>query len=206
MLPSEGAATKKGSDAVPNTTTSTTTTGTTITGTESKRRVFRIDINAPVEAVWREITRTDAPILCFFNNRMCLSRGGLAPGSKLAMRSPDGKWTGVVGTIFLCEPPHRFGHTFKFTNVDDPECKVTYELKPAKGGGTEFTLIIDDLAEGTKTAKQMVQGGTMITGTLKRVMETGKPSVGVRMLFGLIKVITPIVTPKRCRSERWPVD
>lgn len=171
----------------------------------TNRRVFKIDINAPIEAVWKEITRTDAPILCFFNNRMSLSRGGLVPGSKIAMRSPDGKWTGVVGTIFVCEPPHRFGHTFRFTNLNDPECKVIYELK-AKGGGTEFTLVIEDLCEGTKTAKQMVQGGTMITGTLKKVMETGRPSFGIRFLYGMIKVLGPIVTPKVCRSENWPVD
>ncbi len=163
-------------------------------------------MSAPIDAVWREITRTDKPILCFFNSRMSLGRGGLVPGSKLAMRSPDGKFTGVVGTIFLCEPPHRFGHTFRFTNENDPECRVTYELKPNKSGGTEFTLTIDDLPLGTKTAKQMVQGGTMITSTLKSVMETGKPTLGIRALYVLIKVLTPVITPKKCRSEHWPVD
>ncbi|MEK6702816.1 MAG: SRPBCC domain-containing protein [Planctomycetota bacterium] len=174
--------------------------------TATTRRVFKIDINAPIEAVWKEITRTDAPILCFFNNRMSLSRGGLVPGSKIAMRSPDGKWTGVVGTIFVCEPPHRFGHTFRFTNLDDPECKVIYELKPGKSGGTEFTLIVEDLAVGTKTAKQMTDGGTMIINTLKSVMETGKATFGMRCLFGMIKVLGPVMTPKVCRSENWPVD
>lgn len=182
-----------------------TPTASTSSPTAANRRVFKIEINAPIEAVWREITRTDAPILCFFNNRMSLGRGGLAPGSKLAMRTPDGKWTGVVGTILVCEPPHRFGHTFRFTNMNDPECKVFYELKPGRAGGTEFTLIIDDLPPGTKTAKQMVQGGTMIVNTLKSVMETGRPGLGVRMLFVLFKVMGPL-SPKICRSENWPVD
>ncbi len=174
------------------------------TNDSSNRRIFRIEINAPIERVWREITRTDAPILCFFNNRMCLSPGGLTAGSKLAMRSPDGKWTGVVGTILASEPPHRFSHTFKFTNFNDPECKMTYELKPTKTG-TEFTLIIDDLPVGTKSAKQMLQGGNLIVNTLKSVMETGKPGVGVRILFAMFKVLGPIMTPKQCRSENWPV-
>jgi uncharacterized protein YndB with AHSA1/START domain len=178
---------------------------------EDTRRVFQVVINAPIEAVWREITRTDAPIAAFFNSRMHLGPGGLKPGSKLAMRTPDARHTGVVGTILEIDPPRRFSHTFRFTTMNDPECKVTYELKPIPGSGssggsggaaTEFTLIIDDLPVGTKTAKQMIQGGTLITSTLKSVMETGRPSFGVRMLFVLFKIMPP---PKAARSENWPV-
>ncbi len=165
------------------------------------RRLFQITIKAPVEAVWREITRTDAPIACFFNSQMHISRAGLAPGSRMAMRTPDGQNTGVVGKILVVEPPHRFSHTFRFTNLNDPECIVTYELK-AVAGGTEFTLAIDDLPEGTKTAKQMIQGGTMIINTLKAVMETGRPTFGIRCLYTLMKVLP---SPGACRSANWPV-
>ncbi len=169
--------------------------------TKSPTQKFQIVINAPVEAVWKEITRTDAPIACFFNSQMYLGPAGLKPGSKLAMRS--GKHTGVVGTILEIDPPRRFSHTFKFTQMDDPECKVTYDLRPVNGG-TEFTLSIDDLAMGTKTAKQMMQGGTMIKNTLKAVIETGKPSFGIRMLYVLFKVLAPF-SPKKCLNENWPV-
>ena len=172
---------------------------------DENRRVFQIVIKAPVEAVWAEITRTDAPILCFFNNRMHLGRAGLAPGSKLAMRSVDGKYTGVVGEILEVQRPVRFSHTFRFTNFSDPPCRVSYELKAVEGG-TEFTLLIDDLPAGTKTAKQMVQGGRMIVNTLKAVMETGRPTLGIRVLYGLFKVLGPVLSPKACRSEHWPVD
>ncbi|MGD9690875.1 MAG: SRPBCC domain-containing protein [Phycisphaerales bacterium] len=165
------------------------------------RRVFRVSINAPVDAVWREITRTDAPILCFFNSQMHLSRQGLVPGSKLAMRSPDARNTGVVGTILEVDPPRRFSHTFRFTNFNDPECIVIYELRP-EGAGTEFTLTIENLPVGTRTAKQMVQGSSMITSTLKSVLEHGKPGLGIRFLFTLMKLF-PV--PKACRSEHWPV-
>jgi uncharacterized protein YndB with AHSA1/START domain len=175
---------------------------------DDTRRIFQVIINAPIDAVWREITRTDAPIAAFFNSRMHLGPAGLKPGSKLAMRTPNRKHTGVVGTILECDPPRRFSHTFRFTTMNDPECTCTYELKPATGAGsgggeaTEFTLIIDDLPVGTKTAKQMVQGGTLIVNTLKSVMETGQPSLGVRLLFVLFKIMPP---PKAARSERWPV-
>ncbi|MCB9844645.1 MAG: SRPBCC domain-containing protein [Phycisphaeraceae bacterium] len=161
--------------------------------------MFSIHINGPVEAVWREITRTDAPIACFFNSRMDVK--SLEPGSKLAMRTPNGKNTGVVGEILEFTPPTRFSHTFRFTNMDDPPCRVTYDLKAA-GGGTEFTLTIDDLTPGTKSAKQMVQGAKLINNTLKSVIERGRPGLGTRLLF---KMFALFPAPKRCRSEHWPV-
>ena len=98
----------------------------------------------------------------------------------------------------------RFSHTFKFTGYDDPACKVIYDLEQVEGG-VQFTLTIENLPAGTKTAKNMVQGGTMIVNTLKRVIETGRPSFGIRMLYVLFKVMGPL-SPKRCKSELWPLD
>jgi uncharacterized protein YndB with AHSA1/START domain len=164
--------------------------------------MFRVVIAGSVEQVWNEITRTDAPIPAFFNSRMDV--GALRAGSKLAMRSPDGKYTGVVGEILEFTPMTRFAHTFKFTAYDDPECKVIYELEPVDDG-VAFTLTIEDLPEGTKTGKQMVQGGRMIVNTLKSVIESGKPSFSTRVLFGIFKLMAPL-TPAKCRSEHWPVN
>jgi hypothetical protein len=120
------------------------------------------------------------------------------------MRTPDGKYTGVVGEILELDRPHRFAHTFRFTNYDDPPCSVLYELEEVEGG-VQFTLTIRDLPEGTKTAKQMLQGGKMIVNTLKSVIETGRPAFGTRMIFTLFKLLAPL-TPKKCLSENWPVD
>lgn len=165
--------------------------------------VFKVVIKGSIHDVWREITRTDAPIQCFFNSRMHIGPAGLKPGSKIAMRSPDGRNTGVVGRILECNPPHRLSHTFKFTNYNDPECTVTYDLREV-AEGTEFTLTIGDLPVGTKTAKQMVQGGKFIVNTLKGVIETGRAPLGSRVIFTIIKLTGPL-TPKKCRSEHWPV-
>ena len=164
--------------------------------------MFRVLIQGKLEDVWNEITRTDEPIAAFFNNRMDIR--SLAAGSKLAMRSPDGKYTGVVGEIIEVVPHKRFSHTFRFTNFDDPECVVIYDLEDTENG-VQFTLTIENLPAGTKTGKQMVQGGTMIVNTLKAVIETGRPSFGTRMLFVLFKLMAPF-SPKRCLSENWPVD
>lgn len=167
---------------------------------ETTRAVFRVFIRGTVDAVWREITRTDAPQRCMFN--MQLHTPGLKAGAPIRMRTRSGKFTGVVGEVLEFDPPRRYSHTFKFTNYDDPPCKVTYELKPVDGG-VEFTLICDDIPVGTKTAKDMCQGGTMIVNTLKAIVETGRPSFGVRMLYVLFRVMEPF-SPKRLRSENWP--
>ncbi len=108
----------------------------------------------------------------------------------------------MVGEILEFDPPRRFSHTFRFTNLNDPPCVVLYDLKEV-AGGTEFMLTIKDLPVGTKTAKQMVQGSRLIVNTLKAVIETGRPTLGTRMLFVLFKVLPP---PKACRSENWPVE
>ena len=165
------------------------------------RSKFRVVIRGSIEDVWHEITRTDQPIPAFFNSQMHVGR--LQAGSKLAMRTADGKYTGVVGEIVEIDPPKRFAHTFRFTNLDDPPCLVIYDLEEVEGG-VQFTLTIADIPEGTKTAKQMLQGGKMIVNTLKSVVETGRPSFGTRMLFVLFKLLQP-TTPKRCLSENWPV-
>jgi len=134
--------------------------------------------------------------------RMCVPE--FKPGAPLRMRTANEKYTGVVGEIFEYDPPHRFAHTFKFTQFDDPPCRVFYDLKEVEDG-VEFTLTIEDLPADTKTAKQMKQGGNMIINTLKRVVETGKPALGTRMLFVLFKLLEPL-SPKRTRSENWPFD
>ena len=69
---------------------------------EIKPSMFRVLISGSITDVWNEITRTDAPIAAFFNNRMDV--GALAPGSRLAMRTHDGRYTGVVGEILEVGP------------------------------------------------------------------------------------------------------
>ncbi|HYD00616.1 MAG TPA: hypothetical protein VEB22_05265 [Phycisphaerales bacterium] len=83
---------------------------------------------------------------------------------------------------------------------------MTYDLKPLSGGAaTEFTLTVDDLPVGTKTAKQMEMGGKVITKTLKAVIETGRPTLDVRLFYAVFGVLA-ILLPAKCRSENWPVN
>jgi uncharacterized protein YndB with AHSA1/START domain len=166
---------------------------------ETVQSISKIFIRGSIADVWREITKTNEPQKCMFN--MQLHTDKFEPGSKIFMRSTDGKYTGVVGEILEFDPPHRYAHTFKFTNFDDPPCKVIYDLKEIEGG-VEFTLTSVDIPAGTKTAKQMISGANMIVKTLKSVVENGRPSFGVRMLHVLFKLMAPL-TPKKCLSKNW---
>ena len=102
------------------------------------RLVSQIRIQGRIEDVWREITKTNEPQLAMFGAQM--HRLALGQGSPIRMRTPDGKYTSVVGEILEASPPHRFSHTMKFTGYDDPYAKVTYVLEEVPGG-VEFTLI-----------------------------------------------------------------
>jgi uncharacterized protein YndB with AHSA1/START domain len=170
--------------------------------TDTVRLVSRITINGKIEDVWREITKTDSPQLAFFGAQMRYR--ALSKGSPVQMRTPDAKYTSVVGEILEVSPPYRFSHTLKFTAHDDPFCKVTYELKEV-AGGVEFTLTSEDVPVGTKTAKDMTRGGDFIVNTLKQVIETGKPALGTRVLYVVFGLMA-FTTPAKCRSEHWPLE
>jgi uncharacterized protein YndB with AHSA1/START domain len=167
-----------------------------------ERAVFKIFIRGSMDAVWHELTKTDAVQPAAFGSRMFVDR--LAAGGQLRMRTPNGKYTAVAGEILEVRRPRRFSHTFRFTNYDDPPCTVIYELDEVDDG-VELKLIVEDMPAGTKTAKNMKQGGGFITKTLKAVVETGKPPFSSRLLLGLFSLLAPFTTPARCRSERWPL-
>ncbi len=168
---------------------------------ERETAVFRVFIEGTMDQVWRELTKTDEVQQAMFNSRM--HTPGLEPGAPLHMRSPDGKFTAVVGRVIELDHPVKFSHTFRFTAYDDPECTVVYELQQ-KPGGVDFTLTVEDLPVGTRSGKQMASGGRFITKTLKSIVETGRPTMGARMLFVLFKLLAPL-NPKRTRTEQWPL-
>lgn len=184
-------------------TPATTQTQTAAGGTQAADRAyFRVLIHAPIHKVWAELTRTDS-VLPFFFNSVCRTPG-LEVGAPIRMVSKDGRYTAVVGDVVEFEPPYRYAHTFKFTNLDDQVCTVRYQLKEVEGG-TEFTLINEGLPSGTKTEKYMTSGGEFITRNLKACIETGRPTPGGRFALFMMGLMAAF-TPKTSRSERWPFD
>jgi uncharacterized protein YndB with AHSA1/START domain len=163
--------------------------------------VFEVMIDGAIDDVWREITKTDELQGAIFNARMHTT--GLEPGGAVQMRTASGKYTSMVGHVLEFAPPKRFVHTMKFTANDDPESVVEYDLEEV-GSQVRFRLTVH-MPPGTKSARQMKQGGTMIVNTLKKIVESGRPALGTRVLYGLFKALEP-VSPKRCKAENWPLE
>jgi uncharacterized protein YndB with AHSA1/START domain len=165
-------------------------------------QVFRIVVKADIQRVWRELTKSGEAQGAIFNAWLH-TRGGLVPGAAMQMKTGSGRHTLVVGEVVECDPPHRFVHTHRFTQYDDPVCQVAYDLEPV-AGGVQVTLRVTGLAEGSKSAKDMASGGTMIVNTLKAICETGRPAFSTRLLHLMFKHME-FVLPARTKSEHWPL-
>lgn len=165
------------------------------------KAVFRIVINSSIEAVWRELTKQGEPQAAVFN--AWLHAQALQVGQKMQMTTKGRSHVMVVGTITAFDPPTRFAHTFRFTQMDDPECEVIYDLKQVPAG-VECTLTVDRMPVGTKTAKEMQAGGDKILALLKSVVETGKVPLGTRVMYAMMDKML-FVLPKSLRAENWPL-
>lgn len=170
--------------------------------TPAPKSVSRTYINAPIETVWSTLVATDRP-LPFFFGAICETKDGLKPGEKMRMVNPNGKIAMVVGEVITFDPPHCYAHTFQMTNLEDPPCVVTYELRE-KDGGTEFDLIITEAIEGSKLHKEMLGAQKFIAANLKAVAETGRPAWTGR-LVGLLGPLFALMAKKKQRIENWPL-
>ncbi|HQR11827.1 MAG TPA: SRPBCC domain-containing protein [Casimicrobiaceae bacterium] len=167
----------------------------------SPEAMFRIVIRADIQRVWRELTKTDEAQGAVFN--AWLHTTGLRPGGRLQMRTGTGKHVLVVGDVLEFDPPRRFVHSHRFTQHDDPVCRVAYDLKPV-ADGVEVTMRVFDMPAGTATAKSMQSGGNMILKSLKAIAETGRPPFATRLIYRAFDALE-FMLPKRTRSEHWPL-
>ncbi len=95
-------------------------------------------------------------------------------------------------------------HPFKFTQLGEEPCIVTYDLKVTQED-TEFTLTASEIPSRTQTAKYRKQGGDCIVTTLKAVVE-GKPlPFNSRFILWMCALTQPF-TPKKALSEHWPLE
>ncbi len=171
---------------------------------KAEKAIYRVHIAAPIEVVWNELVKTDE-VLPFFFGAVCKTpSGSLSPGEPMAMRTPNGKSTSVVGKVLEFTPPHRYVHTLKFTQWDDEPVVIEYDLKETEGG-VEFTLTTSGGLATTRTEKSMAQGGPMIVNTLKQVCETGKPGFGTQLMLGLMGLMAPFA-PAISKTGNWPFE
>ena len=168
----------------------------------AKPEYYKIHIDAPIETVWSELIATTSPRPFFWNSNWDTKK--MAAGSPYRVISTDGKTVAVVGEILEMEPPHRLVTTFRLTSLDDPASKVIYSLNE-KDGGTEFTLITEEIPAGSKSEKSMADGAKFITSNFKAFVETGKVTFGARIMLAMFKLMAPL-TPKSMSADKWPLD
>ena len=166
------------------------------------RQVYKVLINAPIETVWSELVDTTRPRPFLWNGSW--DTPGLAPGNPYRVSSNQGKAVAVIGRILEIDPPHRLVTTFRLTALPDPPSRVTYMLEE-KDGGTEFSLITEQVLAGSKSEKSMASGSRFIVDNLKAYVETGKVMVGARITLALYSLMAPLM-PKTMRAENWPLD
>ena len=167
---------------------------------ELQTKVFKITVNGSAQDVWREVTKTSEVQGVMFNMQLDST---LDVGSPAHYRSPDGKYTGIVGEVLEFDAQAlRYQHSFRFTQYDEPGCKVLHEVIDNGDGTVEYRMTCTQMAPDTNTTKQMTQGGDMIAKNLKSVVETGKLPLGTRILYALFALMAPF-SPKKTLTENW---
>ena len=165
------------------------------------RSLQRIHVLGSLRDVWNEVTKTGEPQQAVYG--MQLDAATLSVGSPYRGRTPDGKYTIVVGEVTAIEPMKLFSHTMSFTGYEgESEVHVIWQFEEV-GGGVEVTLVQERLKPGSKTARDVTRGGAFILGNIKALVEKGRLPLSTRFFYSLFKVLTPLITPKRSRSENW---
>jgi len=166
------------------------------------REIYKVLISAPIETVWSELIKTTSPRPFFWDSSW--DANDMAPGNAYRMVSNGGKTVAVVGEILEMDPPHRLVHTFRLTSLEDPASTVTYTLKETDDG-TEFCLVTENIPAGSKSEKSMASGANFIVKNFKAYLETGKVTIGARMMLAMYRIMAPM-TPKSMSADKWPLD
>lgn len=166
------------------------------------RAVYKVLIKAPIETVWSELVNTFSPRPFFWNSKW--DTPSFAPGNVYRMISKDSRTVGVVGRILEIDPPRRLVTSFRLTAVDDAASTVTYTLTETPEG-TEFCLVTENVVAGSKSEKSMAQGARFIVDNFKAYVETGKVTLGARIMLAMYALMAPLA-PKAMRAEQWPLD
>jgi len=168
----------------------------------AERGVYKVLIKAPIETVWSELVNSTSPRPFFWDSGW--DAKDMAAGNAYRMVSSNGKTVAVIGEIVEIEPPYRLVTSFRLTSFDDPPSRVTYTLKET-ADGTEFMLITENVVAGSKSEKSMADGSKFIVENFKAFVETGKVTMGARLMLAMFRLMAPL-TPKNMRAENWPLD
>ncbi|MGH1493627.1 MAG: SRPBCC domain-containing protein [Acidimicrobiales bacterium] len=163
----------------------------------SKReRVVSLFIDAPIERVWDEITKTGSVQRALYNTTMI---GDLSPGSRIRFTSADHKRVFVVGEVIEVTPPTRFVHTYIMTMEQDPETEIAWDLTP-EGSGCRVTLTHSGWTDEHTTEDKTVKAWGEILSLLKSEIETGSLPLKTRITYAMMGLFS-FALPKRTTAE-----
>ena len=129
-----------------------------------------IEIAAPIEAVWAEITKLRGVQRALMDT---ILETGFEPGDPLYYKSRDGKRTFIVGRIVEVRPPELLAHTQVLTTRDYAPTLVTWRLSPTASGGTRVTVEHTGWQDGVKGVDSVDSTWAWILRELKNVLENG---------------------------------
>jgi uncharacterized protein YndB with AHSA1/START domain len=158
-----------------------------------------IVIAAPIDAVWAELTRLDGRQRAMMDTVL---DSALEPGAPLYYKSPDGKRVFIVGRVIEVDPPRHLSHTQRVTTRDDPFTLVTWTLEEVEGG-TRVTMRHTGWPDDTKKLHQVDGTWASIMPELKRLLETGKISRGMRVRYRMYSWFMWAM-PAKTRTENVP--
>lgn len=170
--------------------------------TYGEKQVYKILINAPIETVWSELVDRAKPRPFFWNGTW--DGPGFEAGAPYRMIANGGESVAVIGRILEMDPPRKLVHSFRLTNLPDPPSIVTYMLAE-KDGGTEFSLITENVLAGSRSEKSMAEGAKFIVENFKAYVETGSVTLGARLMLGVLSLMAPMA-PKTMKAENWPLE
>jgi uncharacterized protein YndB with AHSA1/START domain len=147
--------------------------------------VHRLDVRAPIAAVWAELTRRDGPQRAMFDSVLDST---LQPGDPLTYRTRDGRRVLVLGRVVEAVPPHRLVHTEQLAGRDDPVTLVAWQLAEAPGG-TRITLRHSGWPDDFTELDQIDAIWDAVLPALRRVVETGSIGTGARVRHALHRAV-----------------
>lgn len=163
--------------------------------------VFSIDIDATVEAAWHELTKVGEVQYPMFN---AVLETDWSPGSPMYYYKPDRSRIFVVGKVVEVDPPKRFVHTYRFTDLDESDSLVTWDFEQIPTG-VRVTVTHGQWTDQDKTHKRVGRGWKMILKTVKAVLEDRKPPFMVRAMYGMMGALD-FMNPPKSLSENVLAD
>jgi uncharacterized protein YndB with AHSA1/START domain len=129
---------------------------------------YTLFIAKPAKDVWSALTE-----------KKTIDQYYMAPVHKLELKkggqiSYGGDKELISGTIIELQAPKILVHTFKFSGSDDPETRVSYQIKPIGEAMCSLSISHTGFKAEDQTYADISGGWPVIASSLKTLLETGR--------------------------------